>query len=297
MASANANLAIRIATALVMVPALLVMLYWLPPICFYAFLCLATVVGALEFFRMTHPGDAVSQGAGAAASAAVSLTIYFYADEPRALLAAFLLLPAFAMVVTLWRLGAIESAALRLVALAFGPGYIGSMTLLARLLRERGAEGPGFVVMTLMIAWFADTAGYFAGRFLGRRKLYERVSPKKTIEGALGGLVGSSIGVLFAKFVYLPGIRLEQVLPLAIVASAFGQLGDLGESLVKRSTGVKDSGGIVPGHGGVLDRIDALLVVAPIVYLYTRFAYGLTAAGGGGREGARKVGRAAGAGP
>ncbi|HEU4407223.1 MAG TPA: phosphatidate cytidylyltransferase [Polyangiaceae bacterium] len=274
MASANANLAARIGTAIVMVPALLAMLYLLPPIYFYSFLCLATAVGALEFFRMTHPGDAVAQWLGAAATVGVSLTLYFLADEPRALLAAFLLLPAFAMAVTLARLGAIETAALRLVALAFGPAYVGCMTLLARLLRERGGEGPGFVVMTLMIAWFADTAGYFAGRFLGRRKLYERVSPKKTIAGAVGGLGGSVVGVLFAKFVYLPGIRLEQVLPLAVVASALGQMGDLGESLIKRSTGVKDSGGIVPGHGGVLDRIDALLVVAPIVYLYTRVAYG-----------------------
>lgn len=274
MASANANLAIRLATAVVVVPALLAMLYWLPPVCFYAFLCVATAVGSLEFFRMTHPGDRPAQGAGAAASVAVSLTLYFRADDPRALLAGLLLLPAFAMFVTLWRLGSIETAALRLLALAFGPAYVGCLTLLARLLRERGAEGPGFVVMTLMIAWFADTAGYFAGRFLGRRKLYERVSPKKTIEGAVGGLGGSVVGVLFAKFVYLPGIRLEHVLPLAVVASALGQMGDLGESLIKRSTGVKDSGGIVPGHGGVLDRIDALLVVTPIVYLYTRLAYG-----------------------
>jgi phosphatidate cytidylyltransferase len=274
VASANANLFARLGTAFVMVPALLAMLYWLPPIYFYSFLCLATVVGALEFFRMTHPGDAVSQWFGAAATVGVSVTLYFLADEPRALLAAFLLLPAFAMAVTLARLGSIETAALRLVALAFGPVYVGCMTLLARLLRERGPEGPGFVVMTLMIAWFADTAGYFAGRFLGKHKLYERVSPKKTIEGAIGGLGGSVIGVLSAKFIYLPGIRLEEVLPLAVVASALGQMGDLGESLVKRSTGVKDSGGIVPGHGGVLDRIDALLVVAPIVYLYTRFAYG-----------------------
>jgi phosphatidate cytidylyltransferase len=274
VASANANLAARIGTAIVMVPALLAMLYWLPPVCFYSFLCLATVVGALEFFRMTHPGDRVSQWLGAAASVGVSLTIYFLADDARALIGAFLLLPTFAMAVTLARLGAIETAALRMVALAFGPAYVGCMTLLARLLRERGPEGPGFVVVTLMIAWFADTAGYFAGRFLGRHKLYERVSPKKTIEGAIGGLCGSVIGVLCAKFVYLPGIRLEHMVPLAVVASALGQMGDLGESLVKRSTGVKDSGGIVPGHGGVLDRIDALLVVAPIVYLYTRFAYG-----------------------
>jgi phosphatidate cytidylyltransferase len=120
-----------------------------------------------------------------------------------------------------------------------------------------------------MLAWFGDTGGYFAGRFLGKHKLYPAVSPKKTVEGSLGGLAGSVVGALWASFGYLPSLPVAHAVPLAIVAGALGQAGDLGESLIKRSTGVKDSGQIVPGHGGILDRVDALIVTSSVVFLYT----------------------------
>jgi phosphatidate cytidylyltransferase len=124
--------------------------------------------------------------------------------------------------------------------------------------------------MTLMFAWWGDTGGYFAGRFLGKRKLYPAVSPKKTVEGAIGGLAGSVAGALCAHFWYLPSIPLLNSVVLAIVAGALGQAGDLGESLIKRSTGVKDSGQIVPGHGGILDRVDGLLFVMPATYFVVK---------------------------
>jgi phosphatidate cytidylyltransferase len=123
--------------------------------------------------------------------------------------------------------------------------------------------------MTLMFAWLADTGGYFTGRFFGRHKLYEAVSPKKTTEGLVGALLAAVLGALLAHFWYLPVIPLVDAVVLALVAGLFGQLGDLGESLLKRSTGVKDSGEIVPGHGGMLDRLDALFVTSALVYLYT----------------------------
>ena len=122
--------------------------------------------------------------------------------------------------------------------------------------------------MCLMFAWLADTGGYFFGRFLGKRKLYEAVSPKKTRAGFVGALVGAEVGALAGHFGYLRSIPLLHALALGLICGAFGQFGDLVESLLKRSTGIKDSGSIVPGHGGMLDRIDALIVVSPIVYLY-----------------------------
>jgi phosphatidate cytidylyltransferase len=94
------------------------------------------------------------------------------------------------------------------------------------------------------------------------------VSPKKTRAGFVGALVGASVGAVLASLWYLPALPLAHALPLGLFAGALGQMGDLVESLLKRSTGIKDSGGIVPGHGGMLDRIDALIVVSPIVYLY-----------------------------
>jgi phosphatidate cytidylyltransferase len=94
------------------------------------------------------------------------------------------------------------------------------------------------------------------------------VSPNKTVEGAVGGLVGSVAGALAASLGFLRAVPLSHSIPLAILAGVLGQAGDLGESLIKRSTGVKDSGAIVPGHGGILDRVDALLMASITVYMY-----------------------------
>ena len=272
--SANSNLLFRLFTALVAVPAILGLLYVAPPIAFFALIVAATFIGGLELFAMTHKDDKLAQIVHALSCVAVAFVVYFHADDARALLATMFLVPAFAVLFPLVRLGNIETAALRIGAGAFGPFYVGTMSLLARLIKERGFDGSGYVLLVLMISWFADTGGYFAGRFLGKHKLYEAVSPKKTVEGAIGGLAGSLVGAFIAHFVYLKSLPLAHAIPLALVASALGQAGDLGESLIKRATGVKDSGALLPGHGGILDRVDAVLICAPIVYLYTRFVLG-----------------------
>jgi phosphatidate cytidylyltransferase len=120
----------------------------------------------------------------------------------------------------------------------------------------------------LIIAWVADTGGYFAGRYLGKARLYEAVSPKKTWAGAWGGLAGSLIGVAALKLISAHWLTWLDVALLAIPGGILGQLGDLTESLIKRSVGVKDSGSLLPGHGGILDRIDAVLFIAPYVFAY-----------------------------
>jgi phosphatidate cytidylyltransferase len=148
------------------------------------------------------------------------------------------------------------------------------LTLLPVLRRTFGLMGAGAVVLALGLAWFTDTGAYFAGRFLGRHKLYEAVSPNKTVEGAAGGLVASVAWAVGASMTYLRGaLPLSHACLLGVVGGALGQAGDLGESLLKRSTGVKDSGTFVPGHGGVLDRVDATIVTAVVVFLYAQWAW------------------------
>lgn len=270
---ANSNLAIRFATAIVCAPLIILLLYRGPSWGFYILALVATLIGAWELFNMTHPGDRLSQAIGVMMSAAVSGAMWLGTTPggdkrivPTMVIVAALSGP----LLTLVRLGDMKTAALRATSMGMGPLYIGvPLTLLAMLRRDLEAGGPGFVIVTIMFAWFADTGGYFAGRFLGKHKLYEAVSPKKTIEGALGGLAGSVFGAVLAHFWFLPSLSLVHGVPLAIVAGALGQAGDLGESLLKRSTGVKDSGAIVPGHGGILDRVDALLVTSAVTYLYT----------------------------
>jgi phosphatidate cytidylyltransferase len=128
-----------------------------------------------------------------------------------------------------------------------------------------------WIFLALMVTIANDAGAYYSGRFYGRRKLYEVVSPKKTIEGSLGGIaagmiVGTCFGVLF-----LPKAPIARLLLLSLVLTVVGQLGDLMESMLKRISGVKDSSQILPGHGGVLDRLDSLLFVFPMVWFFANW--------------------------
>jgi phosphatidate cytidylyltransferase len=267
--AAASNLVMRFATAAVGVPIILSLIYIGPPWGFYLLVLGAALVGAWELFSMTHPGDRVSQAMGVLVTGVASGVVYLWGGDARVLLTVLVVVPLFGPLFTLVRLGSIDTAALRACALGFGPLFIGiPLTLLGLMRVNLGAAGSGSVLLALGLSWFADTGAYFAGRFLGKHKLYEAVSPKKTVEGALGGLAASVAWALLGCFWFLRTLPIAHAIPLALVAGVLGQSGDLAESLLKRSTGVKDSGAIVPGHGGILDRVDALLVTSTIVYLY-----------------------------
>ncbi|MEM1093948.1 MAG: phosphatidate cytidylyltransferase [Bacteroidota bacterium] len=126
-------------------------------------------------------------------------------------------------------------------------------------------------IATLVLIWSTDSFAYFAGRAFGKHPLAPRVSPKKTWEGSVGGALGTLLLAIAAKLLWLTWLTWLDVAALAIICGAFSQLGDLAESAFKRSVGVKDSGNILPGHGGLLDRNDALLLVLPMVYLYVQY--------------------------
>jgi phosphatidate cytidylyltransferase len=242
---AASNLKVRLLTAAVVVPPLMWLLFRGPAWGFFLLVLAAAAIASDELFRMTHPGDPVARAVGIVTTLGTSTSLYLWGSDPRALLTLLFVVPLLGLLVPLWRLGEIPTAALRTFAGVTGPLYIGGLlTALALLRRDAGSVGPHYVFMCLTFAWLADTGGYFFGRFLGKRKLYEAVSPKKTRAGFVGALLGAEVGGLLGHIFYLV------------------------ESLLKRSTGIKDSGSIVPGHGGMLDRIDALIIVAPVVYLY-----------------------------
>ncbi len=139
---------------------------------------------------------------------------------------------------------------------------------------RRFDEGLTWIFLILVVTWLGDTGAYFAGRTFGKTKLFERVSPKKTWEGAIGGAVAAVAGACIIKAVGLPELPWVHAVILGLILDVSGVVGDLTESLLKRSFGVKDSGWIMPGHGGVLDRIDSLLFSAPVAWIYVS-AFGL----------------------
>ena len=160
------------------------------------------------------------------------------------------------------------TAADQAARLLFGGVYVSA--LLTPLPLIRGFEhGTAWIFLLLTVTWAGDSGAYFAGRAFGRRKLYEKISPKKTIEGAAGGLLAAVLGALVVRELGLSGeLGVFTCVLLAAALDVAGVIGDLAESMLKRSFGVKDSGTIMPGHGGILDRVDSLLFSGPILYLF-----------------------------
>ena len=134
-----------------------------------------------------------------------------------------------------------------------------------------GMFGPPLLLFVLVITWVGDTAAYFLGRSFGKRHLAPVLSPKKTWEGTIASILGALlVALVFSRFVNIP---LPHLLGMAAAGNVAGQMGDLFESAFKRSAGVKDSGTLLPGHGGVLDRIDALILAFPVVWYYWIWIY------------------------
>jgi phosphatidate cytidylyltransferase len=148
----------------------------------------------------------------------------------------------------------------------FGVMYVGFLTAHVVVLRQSSPEAWRWVLFTIFVAMGSDTGGYFGGRWFGRRKLLPAVSPSKTVEGALGSVAGAVVLALFCRLVFFDRTDTGVATGLAVVVSVLGQAGDLAESALKRAFGAKDSGWIVPGHGGILDRLDSLLL--PVVFMY-----------------------------
>ncbi|WP_338754055.1 phosphatidate cytidylyltransferase [Bacillus sp. FJAT-52991] len=132
---------------------------------------------------------------------------------------------------------------------------------------ETREAGVVFIFFALFITWATDSGAYFIGRSFGKHKLWPEISPKKTIEGSVGGILSAVVVAALFYFFADIDIALAQLLIGTVILSAFGQIGDLAESALKRHFGVKDSGTILPGHGGILDRVDSWLFVFPLIHI------------------------------
>jgi len=255
------NLKARIATAAVGLPLLAWLVGWGSPWLFSVTVFLLTLAALSEYFTMVYPGNPSQKWCGVVFGSAIALTVMGAASSAAAHWLSFLLMVLFASV--LWSHGQLAERFNRLSWMLLGGFYIGFLVPQLALLFPLN-DGRAWVAFVFVVIMAGDSSAYFIGKRFGKRKLAPELSPSKTVEGAIAYTIGSVIIGMGAKMLLPLPVGLLEVILLSLVLSVLGQLGDLFESLIKRAFIVKDSGALLPGHGGVLDRLDSLIF--PVVF-------------------------------
>jgi phosphatidate cytidylyltransferase len=258
---------LRILSALVLIPAVICAVWFLRP---FELLVVAEVVLWLAFFEYARLADSlgvrIPKALAGCAAAATCMAVAWPGNSLDAVLMAALLAMA-ALSVAAGRVGADVLAPV--VAGLFASLYLGLP--LGALVAVRWLVSREALLLLLLTVIVSDTAQFYSGSLFGRHRLAPVISPKKSVEGAVGGFVAGIAVVAVVGAWWLPHLSLGWRVGLGAVVVAMGILGDLFESQIKRSASVKDSSALIPGHGGVLDRIDALLFAAPAYYLFLRY--------------------------
>jgi phosphatidate cytidylyltransferase len=316
MTKQYSNLTVRVAVAVVGIPALLGACYR-GGLVFFAVIAVIGVLALREFYTMTEAkGASPQRGIGIAGTLCIFLAFFheqlqyfilpFFIEKGgialltklQLFITLFFLALVLVLLVELFRNkgSVIANAGATIMGMAYVGIFLGTLLGLRELY---GMEFPlslamahanglspladdavrattyawgGWTLISIFASlWMCDTMAYFGGRTMGKHKLFVRVSPNKTWEGAVWGFMGALITMLVMRQLVLPYVALHQAIVFGIIIGVFGQIGDLVESALKRDAGVKDSSSLIPGHGGVLDRFDSLIFVAPILYLYIDF--------------------------
>lgn len=252
----------RIISACVFVPVILLAVFfggWI----FAALMLAIAVIGGYEYGKIAKAREYTFLPAIYYPSAVLLIVLaQLFPAQPGTLLGVLFL--AFGACLTMFILGRnrLDDVTYNLTGIV----YIPVMLSTAVLMRSGMENGMFLIYLLLVIEWFTDSGAYLIGRKIGRHKLMPKVSPKKSVEGAVGGIVCALIGAVVLNAI-VPMMPVWLMLVAALIVSVGGQLGDLCESAFKRWAGVKDSGTLIPGHGGILDRFDSMLFAAPLLYL------------------------------
>ncbi len=277
----------RLLTAAVALPILLasiILPLWIPETVwiFVVIAVLAMAAGLFEFFSLTKKLE-LKADAGIAYLGAAALVVAFIFDAPAKapdlLLLTLALFVAAVLITQTFRfqkdfskmLGGVGVTILGVLYVVFLGGFL--------IATRVGFENvPGLstklLLFFLVVLFGSDAGAYFAGRAMGKHKLAPAISPGKTVEGLIGGLIAAGAFAALCTWLFFPELPYKWAVPLAVVMAAVGVLGDLTESAMKRGSKTKDAASILPGHGGLLDRLDSLLLNAPILYYFARFYFG-----------------------
>ncbi len=257
----------RLYTAIIVIPLLYAGIRYSPPWLFSLFLGSASLLALWEFLSLASGTTGYRASKLFSCFGALILLLVMYNGYVPVLYPwlfgfVLLVLAGFGISPTAMK-PVLDSWSGYLFGMLYVAGLLGHFMLLRQL-----DEGIALIFFVLITTWLADTGGYAIGLPFGRHRLAPTLSPKKTVEGVIGGAIFSVLGAIVSHLWFLPFFSLAECAMLGLFLALIGTLGDLGESALKRSANVKDSGTIIPGHGGILDRMDSLLFTGPAFYYY-----------------------------
>jgi phosphatidate cytidylyltransferase len=253
-------------TALVALPAIVWIIGWGHEYVFDAAIAGVCILAMYEFLDLgRHKGYVIPMSL-CMAIMLIILAAFIVEDlsVEIGMFAALLLIPASYVVTNKPLQDSLPSSAIAVL----GTTYVGMLGGSLIRLRNDFPEGSKLIFFLLLVVWLGDSGAYYVGKSFGKHKLSPRISPKKTIEGLMGGVAASVITAVVIHFTFFETFPLVHAVIAGVILSIAGVIGDLAESMWKRSADVKDSGKLLPGHGGMFDRFDSILFTAPILYCY-----------------------------
>jgi len=264
---------LRIISAAVLIPAALAVVFFATPDLYLAALAMVGTLCLYEYYQIMAKLGARGQPWFGYAGLWILLAGLRFDWLPAITLSSCLLLAAF--LAAMWRRDSIRDRVLGMMVNLLGLLYLVFCLYPAFVVRFGFGPHAGleWTLLVLAVTWAGDTAAFLGGKRFGRTKFAPKLSPNKTNEGAIAGLLAGMLVAVLLHYVVFVDLPLKHMIPAALLIGLFGQLGDLAESMLKRAAEVKESGHLIPGHGGVLDRVDSLLFAFPVLCLYLQLAY------------------------
>lgn len=268
----------RILSAIIAIPCLYLLILKGGPLSFTILVAVAGVIALGEYYRIVFnpqqlPVVGLIPGIGYLATSGIILLSYFRPGQFELVAGILVLNFLLAGIAALFQFKDQPLIVEMVTKQVHGVIYVAVLISSLVLLRGTTSVGISWIFFTLAIVALCDTGAYYAGTYLGKHKLCPSVSPGKTIEGFIGGLVFVMVAGLLVRHWFFPDYGVAMMILFLVIVSIVGPCGDLFESVLKRTGGIKDSGSIIPGHGGILDRIDALLFVAPVAYVFKTYVF------------------------
>jgi phosphatidate cytidylyltransferase len=260
----------RVLSAVIFLPILFAALWLGAPVWFSAIAAAGVLLGLYEYYALAKRGGEIQ---GMTAAAAILAAFYYEQHSLIAIIIATLVIVE--LLVQLFSRRNDEDFSEMLPEAAtrvFGVLYVavlGGYIIAIRVIENPIPQlAPKLLTLFFIVVFAGDTGAYYTGRTFGRNKLAPRISPGKTVEGLIGGLAGNIVAALIAHFTFFHELEIVHAIPLALVMGTLGVTGDLCESMLKRGARAKDAGHLIPGHGGLLDRLDSMLFNAPLLYYF-----------------------------